>query len=100
MQRLYAKILIEYSNSVNVNRRSMPVRRQFRAVSVLSRKSRSLKLVKLLTEKLLSDTVAQIAGFMEQIQKENCSNCEVKTSPSHVQKIYTKNNINEICMHK
>ena len=35
----------------------------------------------------LSDTVAQIAGFIKQFQEQNCSNSQVKSTPSYMQNI-------------
>ena len=104
MRRLCAKILSEYTNTENVN--SIDVSCQavvdFECVSVES-DIEGLKTSQAVDREIivsLSDTVAQIAGFIKQLQKQNCSNSQAKSTPSHVQNIPNENNIKEICINE
>ena len=99
MQRLCAKILSEYTNTENVNNIDVSCQTSAECVSLES-EIEGLKTSQAVDREIilsLSDTVAQIAGFIKQFQEQNCSNSQVKSTPSYVQNI---SNENEICINK
>ena len=104
MRRLCAKILSEYTNTENVNNIDVSCQTvaDLECVSVES-EIEELKTSQAVDREIilsLSDTVAQIAGFIKQLQEQNCSNSQIKSTPSHVQNIPNENNIKEICINK
>ena len=91
MRRLCAKILSEYKNTENVNNIDVSCQTvaDLECVSVES-EIEELKTSQAVDREIilsLSDTVAQIAGFIKQLQEQNCSNSQIKSTPSHVQNI-------------
>ena len=102
MQRLCAKILSEYTNTENVNNIDVSCQTIAECVSVES-EIEGLKTSQAVEREIilsLSDTVAQIAGFIKQLQEQNCSNSQVKSTPSYVQNISNENDIKQICINK